>query len=86
MTTSSTAEAGKSLTVNWTVTNQGTGDTAVSSWNDLILLSADNIIGNSDDIFLGNFTRNGLLNIGESYSRSGVFNLPFTLIGNYNLL
>ncbi|CCI03111.1 CARDB domain-containing protein [Microcystis aeruginosa] len=85
VTTSSTAEAGKSLTVNWTVTNQGTGDTAVSNWNDRILLSADNIIGNSDDIFLGNFTRNGLLNIGESYSRSGVFNLPFTLIGNYNL-
>ncbi|NCT62651.1 MAG: hypothetical protein GPJ03_06150, partial [Microcystis aeruginosa G13-01] len=84
-TNDNTAEAGKSLRVNWTVTNQGTGDTVVSNWNDRILLSSDNIIGNSGDIVLGDFNRNGLLNVGESYTRSELFSLPFNLIGNYNL-
>ncbi|MBD2281359.1 CARDB domain-containing protein, partial [Aphanizomenon flos-aquae] len=84
-TTSNTAEAGKSLRVNWTVTNQGIGDTAVSSWTDRVLLSSDNVTGNADDIFLGEFTRNGLLNVGESYTRSEVLNLPFTVVGDYKL-
>jgi subtilase family serine protease/alpha-tubulin suppressor-like RCC1 family protein len=80
-----TAEAGKSLSVSWTVTNQGIGDTAVSNWTDRVLLSADTSIGNADDISLANISRNGLLSRSETYSQTALVNLPFSLIGSYYL-
>ncbi|WYM00653.1 MAG: Calx-beta domain-containing protein [Gloeotrichia echinulata CP02] len=85
VTTPSTVEAGKALTVNWTVTNQGTGDTVVSSWVDRVYVSTDAVIGNGDDVLLSTFTRNGLLNVGGSYSRSELVGIPFNLVGNYQL-
>ncbi|MCM0593810.1 MAG: CARDB domain-containing protein [Gloeotrichia echinulata DEX184] len=85
VTTPSTVEAGKALTVNWTVTNQGTGDTVVSSWVDRVYVSTDTVIGNGDDVLLSTFTRNGLLNVGGSYSRSELVGIPFNLVGNYQL-
>ncbi len=85
VTTPSTVEAGKALTVNWTVTNQGTGDTVVSSWVDRVYVSTDAVIGNGDDVLLSTFTRNALLNVGGSYSRSELVGIPFNLVGNYNL-
>ncbi|MEJ6486264.1 Calx-beta domain-containing protein [Nostoc punctiforme UO1] len=85
VTTPETGENGKLLRINWTVRNQGIGDTAVSNWNDRIIASKDNILGNNDDILLGDFSRNGLLNVGGSYSRSELVTIPFTFGGNYNL-
>ena len=85
-TSQSIVENGKSLRVNWTTTNQGIGDTAVSSWSDKIVASKDNILGNSDDVYLSGFTRNGLLNVGASYSRSELVTIPFNFTsGDYNL-
>ncbi|MDB9426220.1 CARDB domain-containing protein, partial [Microcystis aeruginosa CS-564/01] len=85
-TSQSIVENGKSLRVNWTTTNQGIGDTAVNSWSDKIVASKDNILGNSDDVYLSGFTRNGLLNVGASYSRSELVTIPFNFTsGDYNL-
>ena len=72
-------EAGKATRLNWTVTNQGTGDTAVSNWTDKIFISTDSIF-DSGDILLGSFDHVGLLNAGESYVRSELVAVPFTLV------
>jgi subtilase family serine protease len=84
-TVPTTGEAGKSLRVQWSVSNQGTGDTIVTSWTDRIIVSTDGVLGNADDIILVNFTRTGLLAPGNSYSREEFVNLPFALEGNYQL-
>lgn len=78
-------EAGKAIQIDWTVSNQGTGDTAVTNWVDRIIASTDDIVGDLDDVVLGTFTYNGLLDEGESYSRSELVTLPFNLSGDYNL-
>ena len=85
ISTSTTVEAGKALTVNWTVTNQGIGDTVISSWLDRVYVSSDSVVGNTDDVLLGSFSRNGLLNADKSYSRTELVEIPFNLVGNYNL-
>ncbi|AFY47683.1 CARDB domain-containing protein,putative collagen-binding protein,Calx-beta domain-containing protein,subtilase family protease [Nostoc sp. PCC 7524] len=84
-TVPTTGEAGKSLRVQWSVSNQGTGDTIVTSWTDRIIASTDGVLGNADDVVLANFNRTGILNPGNSYSREEFVNLPFALEGNYQL-
>ncbi|WP_231607038.1 cadherin-like domain-containing protein [Crocosphaera watsonii] len=84
-TAPTSAKAGQSIRVDWTVLNQGTGDTVVNSWTDRIVASVDNILGNGDDFTLGSFTHNGLLDVGEDYQRSEVVSIPFSLVGDYNL-
>ncbi|MCL1475465.1 CARDB domain-containing protein [Argonema antarcticum] len=80
-----TASAGKAIRVNWTVTNQGIGDTAVTNWIDRAIASKDAVLGNGDDVLLGTFERNGLLNPNSSYQRSELVTIPFELVGQYNL-
>ncbi|MBD2169240.1 DUF4114 domain-containing protein [Calothrix membranacea FACHB-236] len=79
------AEAGKAIRVNWTVKNQGTGNSIATSWYDQVVLSADTEIGNNDDIRLNWFTHEGLLDTGDSYNRSGLVEIPFNVVGDYNL-
>jgi subtilase family serine protease/protocatechuate 3,4-dioxygenase beta subunit len=80
-----TGEAGKPISVQWTVKNQGTGDTIVTSWSDRIVASSDGILGDADDITLATFTRTGLLAADDTYTRTETVNLPFSLEGNYQL-
>ncbi len=56
-----TGEAGKSVLVDYTVTNIGTGDTIVNSWTDSVFVSSDAIFS-GDDVRLASFTQTGLLN------------------------
>jgi RHS repeat-associated protein len=79
------AQAGKLATINWTVTNQGSGDTVATYWQDQIVASTNSTFGNDDDIILGTFSRNGVLLPNESYSQSQSVLIPFSLIGRYNL-
>ncbi|ERN43113.1 hemolysin-type calcium-binding repeat protein [Rubidibacter lacunae KORDI 51-2] len=81
----SSVEAGKSLLVAWQVLNQGIGDTAVTGWQDHIVLSLDDIYGNADDVTIGTFVRNSLLDVDETYTRSQALAIPFELVGNFNL-
>jgi RHS repeat-associated protein len=80
-----TAEAGKFVKVDWTVTNQGSGDTIAINWQDQIIASQDSILGNADDILLCTFNHNGLLITDRSYTQSQSIALPFGLVGGYNL-
>lgn len=78
------AEAGKASRISWTVTNQGTGDTAVTAWTDRVFASTDAVLS-SDDVLLGAFAHTGLLNPGASYSQRQLVTIPFNLAGSYHL-
>ncbi|MBE9168127.1 tandem-95 repeat protein [Pleurocapsales cyanobacterium LEGE 06147] len=80
-----TLEAGTGTRISWTVINQGTGDTAITNWNDRLWLSLDSIIGNGDDRLLETFSHSGLLNAGESYTKTELVPIPFDLLDNYQL-
>ncbi|WP_410473226.1 hypothetical protein ACGTJS_04895 [Faucicola mancuniensis] len=58
------------MTVNWTVSNQGLGLGKTLSWTDSVIYSANDILGDNDDIVLGRKTHNGGLAVGNSYSDS----------------
>jgi RHS repeat-associated protein len=79
-----TAASGTDVTVNWTATNQGTGDTAVASWTDSVYVDAGATL-DASAVLLGSFTHSGLLTVGGSYSQSQAVLLPQGLAGNYNL-
>ena len=44
-----------SVTVSWTVENQGLGESDVSSWTDSVVLSGDDVLGNGDDQVVADF-------------------------------
>ncbi|MCB1944039.1 MAG: hypothetical protein KDI53_18655, partial [Candidatus Accumulibacter sp.] len=73
------------LTVAWTVSNQGTGAGLFSSWTDRVLLSRDDIAGNADDQLLGEYRHSGALASGESYSRSEQIVLAARTSGRFRL-
>jgi RHS repeat-associated protein len=80
-----TGISGKAIRVDWTVTNQGIGDTAISRWTDYVTASKDGILGNGDDVVLTGVGQEGLLAPGASYSRSEVVLIPKEFNGDYNL-
>ncbi|HEU6455875.1 MAG TPA: CARDB domain-containing protein, partial [Roseateles sp.] len=57
-----------SLTVEWTVQNQGPGAGRTGSWTDRIIYSSNDVLGDGDDIVLGNVAHDGGLAAGASYT------------------
>ncbi|AFY39930.1 RHS repeat-associated core domain protein [[Leptolyngbya] sp. PCC 7376] len=80
--TPATAEAGQATRVEWTVTNEGTGDTSVTSWVDRVIISDNDILGDEDDQILATFNQTGLLDVGESYTRNELVTFPNTFAGD----
>jgi hypothetical protein len=78
------AASGGSALVNWTVTNQGIGDTAVSDWEDEVFAEQTSSL-DSNGILLGSYEHIGLLSAGSSYSQSEQVPIPISLHGAYNL-
>ncbi len=80
-----TAASGQSMTVSWSVLNQGIGVTSPSSWGDSVSLATDpqgqHIIEG-----LGSYSHNGSLAPGGSYSRSASFTLPDGISGTYYIV
>ena len=68
--------SGQPLAVSWTVLNQRAGMTNVSTWLDRLVLSADTILGNADDVLLGTYAHSGGLAGGASYTQSADVVLP----------
>ncbi|MEN5036762.1 calcium-binding protein [Pseudomonas sp. TWI929] len=85
VSTAATVLQGTGLRVNWTVTNQGLGDSIVSAWADRIVLSKDSVLGNEDDRTLALVQHAGLLNAGEGYSASTIVTLPAEWTGDSQL-
>jgi subtilase family serine protease len=77
--------AGQPLPVQWTVENAGTGPTASNNWHDGVFLSDDETFSNND-LLLGTFARNGVLESGGSYTRAEQVVIPPYLSGDKYLL
>ncbi|MCL4179872.1 MAG: tandem-95 repeat protein, partial [Verrucomicrobia bacterium] len=73
------------LTVSWTVTNRGTGAGTVDSWNDQVILSIDDVLGNGDDRVVGEFTHTGLMPAGSFYTVTHIVQLPAATEGRFQL-
>ena len=81
-------QAGKTMTVTWTVRNDGQGNCPqTAAWTESVWLTpncrADN--AQAEDLCLTVVNSTKPLNIGESYSRSAEVVIPETCIGDYHL-
>ena len=84
----SSAPAGTTFPVTWTVTNQGNGPTQDSQWYDTVYLSSSPIFDpafNNDpqQISLGIFVHNGVLAPGQSYTEQQNIQLSPAYLGDY---
>ena len=73
------------VTVGWTVTNNGTGAGVTNTWTDEVVVSASGILGASDNIVLGSYVHTGALAVGASYNNSQTIALPPGFNGRYTL-
>src|SRR3546814_658991 len=71
--------------VEWTVTNIGTGEGFTGSWTDRVIVSRDAILGNGDDIVLGEYLRSEPLAVGANYRAGLDLILPPGFYGRYTL-
>ena len=78
-----TATAGQPLTVGWTVTNQGAGDTQADSWTDNIYLSQTSTFDVSTATLVGSIPHSGGLAAGMSYSLSQALPLSLCQSGTF---
>jgi subtilase family serine protease len=83
----SSAALNESISLSWTVANQGIG-TAAADWYDRVVISTDQIFGNSDDTYFtevwqGSYTP---LASGGAYTRTLNATLPITTTGERFLL
>ncbi|MGO9809269.1 MAG: Ig-like domain repeat protein, partial [Isosphaeraceae bacterium] len=76
-----TAYTSQFLTVNWTVTNEGTGPASPQNWSDTVYLSTDQFITGA--ITLGTVDHSGGLAAGASYSASLAAQIPDYASGPY---
>jgi hypothetical protein len=78
------AASGQIVTVNWTITNNGTSATPASQgWYDTVYLSKDQILDIAFDTKLGAFQRVKSLAAGESYTQSAQVEIPRSASGPY---
>jgi hypothetical protein len=71
-----TAFSREVITVQWVVTNNGSGRTRVSSWKDKVYLSTNSSPNVSGDTVLYTFVRNDTLKVGGSYMQSRDITIP----------
>lgn len=80
-----TAQAGRVLTFNYGVTNWGSTPTPNSYWVDGFWLSTDNQLDGSDT-FMGDRGHSGALDVGQAYTGSFSYTLPYGLTGSYYVI
>jgi hypothetical protein len=66
----------ESVTVNWQVSNQGTGPTVSGYWYDRVLVSADSVFSDSTAVEVCNRGHFGNLDQNTSYQASAVISIP----------
>lgn len=76
------AVAGKTAEVSWSILNQGTQPTNVSTWVDRVYFSPSATFDESA-VLVASKTRSGALPEGESYEAFASFTVPFSLVGDY---
>ncbi len=85
LTTTGVPLAGRDLTVNYTVTNQGGSPTPNDAWMDAIYLSTDDRWDDRDRV-INERQRSGVLAVGASEARTTTVRLPADLTGDYFLI
>ena len=80
-----TGTAGQPVTINWEVKNTGPGSTIAPHWTDILVLSPDTVLDESD-ITLGTYSNTNRLASGEKYNKSELVFLPIKTIGNYYVI
>ncbi len=73
--------SGQSISVSWSVTNDGLGDPFGSSWNDRIYLSDAGSLGAGTTYTLGTRLNTQMIEPGDSYSKSKTVTLPNGISG-----
>ncbi|MCA9191785.1 MAG: hypothetical protein KDB03_08485 [Planctomycetales bacterium] len=73
------------LTVSWTIENVGAGAGREDHWWDRVVLSGDDVFGNSDDRQIGIFEHFGSMPSGTSYDRTEIIQLPARTSGRFTL-
>ncbi|MFO7898428.1 MAG: CARDB domain-containing protein, partial [Planctomycetota bacterium] len=79
------AQSGETIPVSFRVTNQGTRRTRQSVWRDRVFLSRDASL-DSRDLYLGQFTRVGALDVGHGYDATVDVRLPDGIEGAFHVL
>ncbi len=82
----SSASAGNTTTIGWTVRNEGPGSTQTSGWLDLVFLSADQNLDVGSDVLLLWAPRREPLSVGASYTRSLDAAVPVDVAGEYYVI
>ncbi|MFN7874517.1 MAG: CARDB domain-containing protein, partial [Pirellula sp.] len=71
------ATEGDSIQINWTILNDGTGNTRQTTWSDQVWLSLNNDVIDAGDILLSTVPRNGALAPQQEYQvLQHMINLP----------
>ncbi len=73
------------ITVEWTVSNIGTGAGPVDTWVDRVVLSRSGVLGHGDNRIIGEFTHLGLMPTGTQYTRTEIIQLPAALDDRFTL-
>ncbi|KPA18868.1 YD repeat-containing protein [Candidatus Magnetomorum sp. HK-1] len=79
------AWSGQTIEISWKVQNIGFDSTRVSSWEDIIYLSKDSQ-PDINDIILGVYQHNGILDKDSSYVKNKTLTLPKEIQGDYYLI
>ncbi len=74
--------SGQSVSIGWTVKNQGAFD-AAPNWFDAVYLSADQTLNTDSDVLLTNIFRSNPLGPGLTYDVSANVTLPSCISGTY---
>lgn len=77
--------SGQSITLNYTVKNQGNNSTGTARWYDAVYISHDTVLDNSVDTLLRTFVHIGALQPDSEYQGSVTVTLPDAISGLYNL-
>ncbi|MHC4994061.1 MAG: CARDB domain-containing protein, partial [Planctomycetota bacterium] len=73
------------VTLDWTLTNLGTGTGTVEAWTERVFASTDDVFGDGDDRLLAEVTHTGFIAPGTSVERSHTFLLPPAFEGRFVL-
>jgi len=78
-----TAFSEDTLTINWTITNKGVGPTNVSSWYDMVYLSANPLFNPVEATVLYTAQHTGSLQVEGTYNSTTKIKIPQNLQGTY---
>ncbi len=74
------------ISINWNVKNKGQGATGSASWNDLLYLSTQPVLGVGTDYYIGTVSNFSALNSGVSYTNSINYTLPQGIQGPHYVI